>query len=353
MAETSFSGRLLAWYDRYGRKDLPWQKNVTAYRVWVSEIMLQQTQVNAVIPYFMRFMRRFPNVRALADAPLEDVLECWSGLGYYARARHLHAAAGVIRDQFGGRVPQDLESLNGLPGIGRSTAGAILALAYQQRHPILDGNVKRVLARHRLIDGWLGKSSVQTRLWAAADTLTPKLAVAHYTQAMMDLGALVCVRRNPKCEACPVSEDCGAYRNNCIAEYPTQKPPKVRPARTTVMVMLQNLEHEVFLEQRPLHGRWGGLLSFPEVVDEAAAIGWCERRFSATPYAIDQWSTFRHTFSHFHLDITPMHLRIKCPTMNVMEAEGGVWYNIKRISGGVSAPVSKLLEQLINVGIRE
>ena len=353
MVETSFSARLLAWYDRYGRKDLPWQRSVTAYRVWVSEIMLQQTRVNAAIPYFTRFMRRFPHERALADAPLEDVLDCWSGLGYYARARNLHAAAGMIRDRHGGRMPSDFASLQALPGIGLSTAGAIMALAYNRRYPILDGNVKRVLTRHRLIDGWPGKTSVQTKLWAVADALTPTRTVAKYTQAMMDLGALICVRRTPKCGVCPLRDDCGAYRNNCTADYPAHRPPKKCPVRATVMVMLQNMKHEIFLERRPLYGRWGGLLSFPEVADEAAAIGWCEQAFCSTPQWISQWSTFRHTFSHFHLDITPIHLRIKIPTANVMEAGVGVWYNIKRVAGGISAPVSKLLEQLANEGIRE
>ena len=214
---TDFSGRLLAWFDRYGRKDLPWQVD-DPYGVWVSEIMLQQTQVQTVIPYYERFMRRFPDVVALADADIDAVLDHWSGLGYYARARNLHKAAQTVRDDFNGEFPQDFDAVSSLPGIGRSTAGAILALAFGERFPILDGNVKRVLARHRAIGGWPGKSAVAKLLWAAAEECTPDHNVAAYTQAIMDLGATVCTRSKPRCDACPLSGDCRARGTGTIGD---------------------------------------------------------------------------------------------------------------------------------------
>jgi A/G-specific adenine glycosylase len=207
-ALTDFAERVLTWFDGHGRKDLPWQEPIDAYRVWVSEIMLQQTQVQTVVPYFERFMQSFPDVLALADAAQDDVLRHWSGLGYYARARNLHRAAGIVRDEHGGAFPETLEAVMALPGIGRSTAGAILSIAFGQRHAILDGNVKRVLARHSGIAGWPGLTSVAKELWAIAERNTPDTRVADYTQAIMDLGATLCTRSNPACERCPVATDC-------------------------------------------------------------------------------------------------------------------------------------------------
>lgn len=241
----NFAARLLRWYDRHGRKDLPWQRARTPYTVWVSEVMLQQTQVATVIPYFERFMARFPDVRTLADAPLDAVLAHWSGLGYYSRARNLHRAAQQIRDRHGGVFPEDMDAIAALPGIGRSTAGAILAQALGQRHAILDGNVKRVLTRHRAIAGWPGQSAVERRLWEIAEAETPHARVADYTQAIMDLGAMVCTRARPRCGACPVADDCAARAAGTVSRYPAPKPRKTLPVRQTRMLLVTNGEGEV------------------------------------------------------------------------------------------------------------
>ena len=322
--DESFSARLLAWHDDSGRKDLPWQKQISAYRVWVSEIMLQQTQVSTVIPYFERFMQRFPTLRALAEAPLDDVLHYWSGLGYYARARNLHKAAGMIRDQHGGRFPHKFDQVQALPGIGRSTAGAILALVYHQHHPILDGNVKRVLARHQLIEGWPGDVKVASCLWQAAETLTPAHRVAAYTQAIMDLGALICTRRNPACTECPINHDCKAKREGRQDELPTPRQRKRLPLHETTMIMVCNLHGDVLLQRRPPVGIWGGLLSFPEVEDTAKAYQWCEAKFGTHPLETVTWSPLMHTFSHYTLRITPLKMVIENSTNRVMEGDSEV-----------------------------
>ena len=255
----SFTTSLLKWYDQHGRKSLPWQINRDPYSVWVSEIMLQQTQVASVIPYFQRFMARFPNSGALADAPLDEVLHLWSGLGYYARARNLHKAAKQIMQRHAGQFPSDFEQVLALPGIGRSTAGAILAFGFDQRHPILDGNVKRVLTRIHRIDGYPGRREIEHRLWALADSHTPIEGVAHYTQAIMDLGAEVCVRKTPKCKHCPVTSLCGAYKHGDMTAYPNQKPKKAKPEKMIKMLLLRRPNGEVLLTRRPPTGIWGGL----------------------------------------------------------------------------------------------
>ncbi len=346
---TDFAQRVLAWFDGAGRKDLPWQRDVSPYRVWVSEIMLQQTQVSTVIPYFERFMGRFPDVTALADAPQDEVLHHWSGLGYYARARNLHKAAQCLRDEYGGELPDDIDQLQALPGIGRSTAGAVLSLACGQRHPILDGNVKRVLARYHTVEGWPGQARVAKRLWAHAEHHTPRRRVGAYTQAMMDLGAMVCTRSRPDCNACPVSAGCEARRVGRQGDFPTPKPRKTLPERATTMLMLRNAQGEVLLERRPSSGVWGGLWSFPQFDSQAAARAWCERETEAHPEVVSTWPVLSHTFSHFRLHITPLLLQVKDPAARVMEAGGRVWYNSRfPLRGGVAAPVSQLLEQLFN-----
>ena len=256
-----FGPQLLAWFAGHGRHDLPWQRQRTPYGVWVSEIMLQQTQVAVVIPYYERFMRHFPNACALADAPLDAVLHDWSGLGYYARARNLHRAAQVVRDTHGGEVPRTLSALVALPGIGRSTAGAILALALDERHPILDGNVKRVLARWFGIGGYPGEARVARELWEISDAVTPARQAADFTQAIMDLGATLCTRAKPACEHCPVSAGCVARREGRVAELPTPRPVKARPRRHVFWLVLRRGE-SVLLEKRPPAGIWGGLWSF-------------------------------------------------------------------------------------------
>lgn len=341
----SFSDRLLDWFDANGRKDLPWQVK-DPYRVWLSEIMLQQTQVQTVIPYYERFVARFPDVVTLADAPVDDVLAHWSGLGYYARARNLHAAAKIVRDDFDSRFPATLDAMQALPGIGRSTAGAILALAFDQRHPILDGNAKRVLARHRAIDGWPGRTAVARTLWSAAAENTPRDRVADYTQAIMDLGATLCTRSRPACTLCPVGADCRALAEGNPAAYPGRKPRKDRPLRSTTMVLAVSGD-ALYLERRPAAGIWGGLWSLPELGDETPLRGWCEQHVGAAAGAEERWATLRHSFSHYDLDIRPVVVRLAGRVDGVADRDDAVWYRLgDSPPGGFAAPVRKLINAL-------
>lgn len=349
MPIAQFSGSVLEWFDGHGRTALPWQCNPTAYRVWVSEVMLQQTQVATVIPYFKRFMECFPTVSMLAGAPLDEVLHLWTGLGYYARARNLHRAAGVIMAQHGGEFPQHIEAVQALPGIGRSTAAAILALAGQQRHAILDGNVKRVLARFHAVDGWPGQAAVEQTLWGWAEGHTatvPAQRVAHYTQAMMDLGATLCTRANPACGRCPLHADCAAHQQGRVGDFPTPKPRKTLPVRAATLLMLHDANHHVLLVQRPPTGIWGGLWSFPECPVDHNIQDWCEQKMRCRIDSMEAWPVLRHTFSHFHLDITPLHARVRrIPA--VMDAGNSVWYNPSSPPAlGLAAPVQRLLRQL-------
>ncbi len=340
----AFAERVLAWFDNHGRKDLPWQVD-DAYAIWISEIMLQQTQVQTVIPYYERFMHRFPDAIMLADAPLDEVLHHWSGLGYYARARNLHAAAEIIRDQHGGTFPTSFDDVQELPGVGRSTAGAIIALSSGERHPILDGNVKRVLARHAAIDGWPGKTSVQNALWALAEEHTPHERVADYTQAIMDLGATLCTRSQPRCATCPVHVDCEAYAMDAVDRYPGKKPKKTKPLKATTMVMALRRD-ALYLERRPAAGIWGGLWSLPEVEDDDID-SWCERRAGAPDVEIVRWQTLRHSFSHYDLDIQPVVVRLPREADAVEDGEDAVWYRLDgNPPGGIAAPVQKLIDAL-------
>ena len=341
--KTDFAARVLHWYDRHGRKDLPWQNSGDPYRVWISEIMLQQTQVRTVIPYYRRFMQRFPDVSALADAPLDEVLKHWSGLGYYARARNLHHAAEIIRDRYDGRFPATIEAVSELPGIGRSTAGAILALTFGQRHAILDGNVKRVLARHAAIDGWPGRTAVARQLWDLAEARTPADRVGDYTQAMMDLGATLCTRSKPACALCPVQGDCEALALGDVARFPGRKPKKEKPRRATTM-LLAVADGAVYLERRPASGIWGGLWSLPEVSD---VDDWCAERLQAEAVSTESWGTLRHSFSHYDLDIAPVVVRIDAVSSKVADSDDSTWYRPGDAPpGGIAAPVMKLIDTL-------
>jgi len=344
---TAFSRAVLDWYTRCGRKDLPWQVQPTPYRVWVSEIMLQQTQVATVIPYYQRFMARFPDIRTLAQAQQDQVLHHWSGLGYYARARNLQAAAQQLVEKFNGEFPHCFDDVVALPGIGRSTAGAILSLACDQYYPILDGNVKRVLTRYHVVDGWPGQVSVLKQLWELAERYTPQQRTADYTQAIMDLGATVCARTRPRCDDCPVSTGCAAHAAGKESEYPTSRPKKILPVRSVCMLMLCNDNGEVLLEQRPSAGIWGGLWSFPELaqVDEVAA--YCHDSLGIKAVDVTAWPVVRHTFSHFHLEITPAIARAGVDPTMVMEAPHRLWYNPDGTEErGLAAPVEKLLQRL-------
>ena len=348
MISESFSNQVLVWFDRYGRRNLPWQTDRSLYRVWVSEIMLQQTQVGTVIPYFERFTQRFPDTGALADAALDEVLYWWSGLGYYARARNLHKAAQIVRDQWNNRVPEDFSALAQLPGIGRSTAGAILSLGLGKRHAILDGNVKRVLARYQMIDGWPGQAAAMKTLWKLAEQLTPRERVADYNQAMMDLGATVCTRTRPDCAACPLTGECMAFREDCISAYPSPRPRRALPVQAARMLILRNAQGEVYLKQRPPAGVWGGLWSFPELGLDKDISDWCRIKLGYPVSMHEEWPRIRHTFSHFHFDITPVLVDVEDYLSNaVLEGQGEVWYNTRNPDArGLAAPVKRLLDKL-------
>ncbi|HEY0231460.1 MAG TPA: A/G-specific adenine glycosylase [Dokdonella sp.] len=343
----AFAQALLAWYDRHGRKDLPWQQARNAYRVWLSEVMLQQTQVRTVIPYFARFTAALPTLAALAAAPQDQVLALWSGLGYYSRARNLHRAAQLCVEQHDGALPRDVESLSALPGIGRSTAAAILAQTWGDRHAILDGNVRRVLARWHGVPGWPGETSVQRELWAHADAHTPPLRVADYTQAIMDLGATLCVRSRPHCVRCPVSSGCVALQGGLTAQLPQAKPKRAVPTRATTMLVVRDARGRVLLERRPPTGVWARLWSFPEVDDAAAAGRRLHDRYGVRADLEMTLDRFVHTFSHYHLQITPLLLRgVPLADRIAEDAEYG-WHSPGELSAlGLPAPVRKLLQTL-------
>jgi A/G-specific adenine glycosylase len=335
--EFHFSAALLTWFDSHGRKNLPWQQDKSPYRVWLSEIMLQQTQVVTVIPYFETFVARFPTVESLASAPLDDVLQRWAGLGYYARARNLHNAAKMIVER--GEFPNTLPELLELSGIGKSTAGAILSIAFQQSQPILDGNVKRVLTRFFAISDWTGLRDVEAKLWELSENITPQKRCDDYTQAIMDLGATLCTRSKPRCHDCPISKHCAAFLTNTVANYPAKKPTKILPIKQTIFLIIQNELQQIWLEQRPLKGIWGGLWSLPEVETLESALNWCRERnlsLQHQQFLVQQ----RHTFSHYHLDFTPMWLQVKAaenPNFHTREQ----WQN-----RALPAPIQTLLTKL-------
>jgi A/G-specific adenine glycosylase len=342
-----FSEDLLEWYKHHGRHGLPWQVRGTSYPVWVSEIMLQQTQVKTVIPYFERFMKQFPDLQHLADAELDHVLHLWSGLGYYARARNLHKTAKVIANQYNNKFPQDIDKLIALPGIGRSTAGAILAQSFGQRHPILDGNVKRVLCRYFCVDGWPGSTETEKELWRLSDKTTPAENSAEYTQAIMDLGATVCKRSKPDCSTCPVNESCQAFLTGEVNTYPHKKERKTLPIKSTIFLLLKNAKGEIFLTQRPPSGIWGGLWCLPEISQDSGPEAVIDSLPAYTKGG-NPTAVTRHTFSHYHLDFTVIPAEVKGEQYNaVMEASSTVWYNPDKPSQlGLAAPIKKIIHSL-------
>jgi A/G-specific adenine glycosylase len=344
-----FQQRILAWFKVYGRKDLPWQQIKSPYRIWLSEIMLQQTQVATVVPYFQDFVQAFPSLSSLAKADIEEVFHLWSGLGYYARARHLHRCAQIIEKEYLGEFPQDLIQLQSLPGIGRSTAGAILALAFNKPAGILDGNVKRVLTRFHAISGWTVLTSVNKKLWSLAESYTPfNDQVSHYTQAMMDLGALICTRTQPKCVQCPLQAHCLAHKGKNPHAFPTPKPHKKKPCRAIKMLVLVNPQQEVLLEKRPEMGIWGGLWSLPECSFTEDIINFCKQHYHCSAEKPIKHTPLKHSFSHFQLEITPIVMRVKKWRPPLMESGRIVWYNIEQLATkGLAAPVKKLLNHLI------
>lgn len=341
----SFASRVVVWQRLHGRHDLPWQGTRDPYRLWVSEIMLQQTQVTAVIPYYARFMARFPDVRTLAGAHEDDVLAHWSGLGYYARARNLHRAAQVVVEQHGGTFPATAEALAELPGVGRSTAAAIAAFAYAERAAILDGNVKRVLARWLGVSGWPGDAKVQASLWEAADRLLPGHAIEAYTQGLMDLGSQVCTRTRPRCEACPVASDCVALRDGLTDRLPAARPAKALPQRETALLVLARAG-EVMLEKRPPTGIWGGLWSFPELAVDEDPQHVSAQRYGAAIAPVAALEPIEHGFTHFRLRLRPWLAAVTslAPQAN---APGRLWLPVgDAIGAAVPAPIRKLLLSL-------
>jgi A/G-specific adenine glycosylase len=340
-----FAPRLLAWFDAHGRHDLPWQRHRGLYRVWVSEIMLQQTQVATVIPYYERFVARFPDVATLAAAPLDAVLHQWSGLGYYARARNLHHAARIIRDAHDGSVPDEFTKLMELPGIGRSTAGAILALACDARHAILDGNVKRVLARWCGVDGFPGEARVAATLWELSDAVTPAHRAADFTQAIMDLGATLCTRWNPRCATCPLAEDCVARRTDRTAGLPTRRAPRARPRRRIVWLVIRRGE-ALLLERRPPSGIWGGLWCFPEFKTRDAAEEAAFARGGRPAPHVVPLGRLRHAFTHFELEIEPLLVELGLG-QRFVEGAAETWYKSRAPTKlGLAAPVAALVAGL-------
>ena len=344
-----FAPRLLRWFDRHGRHDLPWQHPRTSYRVWISEVMLQQTQVATVIPYFERFVRALPDERALANASEDEVFALWSGLGYYARARNLRRAARICVERHGGELPGDFDALLALPGIGRSTAGAILALSCGERFAILDGNVKRVLARHAGVRGAPSERGVEGELWVLAEKNTPRRRIADYTQAIMDLGATVCTRTRPHCSECPLSNDCVAFRENLTAVLPQPRPTRALPERNTVMLILRDAQRRVLLQRRGAGGVWSGLWSLPETDDIAHAANAAAKFARVDGSPAQHLQPFLHTFTHYRLHAQPLLWPEVRAAQSVADAPDLHWCTRDDFARlGIPTPVRRLLNAIIH-----
>lgn len=349
-SSTKFQKMVLDWFDVHGRKQLPWQQHKTPYRVWISEIMLQQTQVATVIPYYEKFMQRFPTIEHLAQADLDTVMHLWAGLGYYSRARNISRAAKMVVEEFNGKFPDNLDDLLLLPGVGRSTAGAILAIAYNQQATILDGNVKRVLARYACIQAPIKEKKVEDTLWAIAETFAPKKRIADYTQAMMDLGATICVRGKPLCDKCPLQKNCMADKEGIAALLPIKSISKEIPSKQATFLILQK-NHEILLQKRPLTGIWGGLWSLPEVPGQLTnkqIQTECLNKYRVQVNKLKSLPSFRHTFSHYHLDIFPILIDVPRKPTIAAEKDNRTWYNLDQPSQiGLPKPIQQILKSLV------
>jgi A/G-specific adenine glycosylase len=346
----NFADRIITWQKQHGRHDLPWQRTNDPYLIWLSEIMLQQTQVATVIPYFERFVARFPDVNALASAPIESVMASWAGLGYYSRARNLHRCAQLIASEHGGKFPGHVERLAQLPGIGRSTAAAIAALAFGERAAILDGNVKRVLARHYGIHGFPGHPKIERKFWERAESLLPANEIEAYTQGLMDLGAAVCVRTHPKCGVCPVSGTCIARSELSIEKLPTPRPVRERPVRAQTLLAMQDASGAVLLELRPPSGIWGGLLSLPEFepeISNESLIAEVSKRFGLHIAITETLGEIRHEFTHYTYLMRPRLARVTGtlgvagPALRSVSSEG-------LETAPLPAPIRRLLRLVMN-----
>lgn len=351
--KSDFSQSLLKWFDHHGRKSLPWQKTRDPYHIWIAEIMLQQTQVETVISYYQKFMAKFPNIDTLANAEAEAVMTYWAGLGYYARARNLHRAAQQIRDQHDGTFPSSLEQVMALPGIGRSTAGAILAFSQNARHPILDGNVKRVLTRYFAITGYPATKAVENRLWQLAEEIMPNKRVADYTQAIMDFGATFCTRSRPACSKCPISHQCLAFLQGNPTSYPTPKPKVPRPHRQSRMLLISNSNAEYLLIKRPPSGIWGGLWVFPELSNvEQDVQHWCEKELGIAVKSGENMALVNHSFTHFELEIQPIQCTVNPVATgfveSIMDTDLYLWYNpLSNTAIAIPTAIKKIFNHLI------
>ena len=343
MKPQDFQQAVLDWYKHQGRTDLPWQNPITPYRVWVSEIMLQQTQVSTVIPYFERFLTSFPHIEVLAKASIDNVLHHWTGLGYYARARNLHKTAQLVAFEMNQQFPDTVEELSALPGIGRSTAGAIRSIGFNKPAAILDGNVKRVLARFAAVDGWPGKTAVHNQLWDIAERYNPDQQTQQYTQAMMDLGALLCTKKSPDCNHCPIASNCKALAEGNQTLYPGKKPKKAIPIRESIFLMLRNSRGDILLQKNPPAGLWGGLWVLPQIQQYSELKITCQT-LGLTIKSESYLEQQRHTFSHFHLDYQPLQVRVEETCNIISENSDWVWYNAQNpLSLGMPAPIKALL----------
>jgi A/G-specific adenine glycosylase len=343
-----FQKAVLTWFKKNGRKNLPWQLAITPYRVWVSEIMLQQTQVTTVIPYFERFMNEFPTIEKLASADADHVMHLWTGLGYYSRARNLHKTAKIITTDLQGQFPNTLEALSALPGIGRSTAAAIISIAFNKRATILDGNVKRVLSRYIGIDQWPGNKAIEQQLWKVAEFYTPQKQCREYTQVMMDLGATLCTRTKPACHECPLQASCVAFASGEPEKFPGKKATKALPIKKGFMLVLYKSDGTILLEQRPPVGLWGGLWCLPEYSAEFENINeWCKKQYGLEIGKLNAGIGFRHTFSHFHYDISPLHALVKKDVLRISEQKTFLWYDLDNPAKiGLAKPIQSILSEI-------
>ena len=345
-----FAEQLLSWYDQHGRKHLPWQQDRSPYRVWLSEIMLQQTQVATVIPYFQRFIEHFPSVHDLANASGDDVMKLWAGLGYYARARNLHACARQVSHELGGIFPDTVDALQQLPGIGRSTAGAIVAQAFNKQAVILDGNVKRVLARYRMISGWTGKSGVQKELWQLAEALIPDNRPADYTQAIMDLGSMICRRSRPGCEDCPIASDCDARKADMTDRFPEKQARRPLPEKTVCVMICYPSDNpgRVLLEKRPPAGIWGGLWSLPQCDPVQVSLELFAATYGYQVERIEEVEEVMHRLTHFQLRIQPFWIAVQSGNTRVRDASVQ-WCEQERINEyGMPKPVTRLVDHFFS-----
>lgn len=342
-----FTTPLLLWFNQHGRKHLPWKVPVEPYRIWLSEIMLQQTQVVTVIPYYLEFIERFPSIADLANAHEDEVLSLWSGLGYYSRGRNLHHTARIISNEYHGIFPNNLEQLKQLPGIGPSTAAAILSQAFNLPTPILDGNVKRVLSRYFMVEGFSTKTTQQ--LWELAHHCMSQSHPADYTQAIMDLGATCCTNKKPQCQACPLNLTCSAHLHNVVLEYPHKKPKKAQPIKQQQFLLMHNDNHEIYLEKRPSKGIWGGLWSTPSIETDIDPRTFIETTYEQTVLDIRPFMQIKHTFTHFRLYIDALTVKIESPA-SLPSTPSGHWFSHSETNKlGLPKPISDMIDQFYDI----